>query len=91
VFVRGGLVREHVPDDTLGRGGPSKSREPRAGDDIIYTVPEEARARLDLVKGGTLHFFADRALVSLAFLGARARTVARARVREDAASLGRMS
>lgn len=90
VFVRGGLVREHVPDDTLGRENAAPSRKPGAGVDVIYTVPEEARSRLDLVKGCCLHFFADRALVSLAFLGARARSVPRSRVRDDAASLGRM-
>ncbi len=89
-FVRGGLLREHVPDDTLGRETEAKKREPRGTNDVIYTVPEEARSRLDLVKGCVLHFFADRALVSLSFLGARARTVPRARVRDDAASLGRM-
>jgi glycerol-3-phosphate O-acyltransferase len=90
VFVRGGLVREHVPDDTLGREGPAGSRPPRSGDVVIYTVPEEARSRLDLVKGCILHFYADRALVSLAFLGARSRTVPTGALLTDAASLGRM-
>ncbi len=92
VFVRGGLVKEHVPDDTLSREAAAGGRPDRslAGDDVIYTVPDEARSRLDLVKNPTLHFFADRALVSIAFLSVRARFVLRARVEAEAAALGHM-
>ncbi len=89
VFFKGGLLKRHVPDDTLGRGGDPE-REPTSFDDVVYAIPEEARSRLDLVKNQTLHFFADRALVAVAFLSARARAVPLERLSLDASELGQM-
>ncbi len=88
ILVRGGMIREHAPDATLARSG--KRKAPKSRDDVVYTVPEDGRARLDLSKNGILHFFADRSLISLAFRGARARVVPRVRLVEDAVALGRM-
>lgn len=69
LYVRGGLVRQHVPGDTL----TSKARE-RAkiytGDDVIYMVPDEQRLMLDIAKNMIIHLFVDRALVSAALLSA---------------------
>jgi glycerol-3-phosphate O-acyltransferase len=89
VFFEGGLLKRHVPDDTLGRDG-EPAREPTSFDDVVYAIPEEARSRLDLVKNQILHFYADRALVSVAFLAARTRAVPRGRLLADATELGRM-
>jgi glycerol-3-phosphate O-acyltransferase len=89
VFFKGGLVKRHVPDDTLGRGGDAQG-EPASFDDVVYALPEEARSRLDLVKNQILHFFADRALVAVAFLSARARAVPVERLSQDSAEIGQM-
>jgi glycerol-3-phosphate O-acyltransferase len=89
VFVRGGLVKEHVPDDTLGRDSAGETAAPESSwYEVIYTVPDEGRSRLDLVKNTILHFFVDRALVAIGFLGAHARAVPRSRVLGEAAALG---
>ncbi|MBL8739441.1 MAG: 1-acyl-sn-glycerol-3-phosphate acyltransferase, partial [Myxococcales bacterium] len=88
LLVRGGLLREHAPDATLERSG--KSRMPRSRDDVVYTVPEESRSRLDLSKNDILHFFADRSVIALAFRAARARRVDRARLAADALGLAQL-
>lgn len=89
VFVRGGLLRQHVPDDTLTRA-PRRRDELRIGADVVYTVPDEARSRLDLAKNGVVHFFVDRSLVSVSFLSERARRVTRARLVEVASRLAKL-
>lgn len=69
VYVRGGLLRRHVPGDTLT--GVGHRRAPEAGDgDVIWIVPEERRIALDISKNMIVHLFVDRALVAIA-LGAR--------------------
>jgi len=88
LLVRGGLVKEHAPDTTLGRSGQRSA--PRSRDDVVYTVPEEARPRLDLSKSSIVHFFAERSLVSLAFRAARSRTMPRTRLCAAAAALGQL-
>ena len=69
VYVRGGLLRRHVPGDTL-----TGVREKRAArdteEDVIWVVPEERRIALDIPKNMIVHLFVDRALASIA-LGAR--------------------
>jgi glycerol-3-phosphate O-acyltransferase len=67
LYVRGGLVRQHVPGDTL-TGKARKRAKIYTGDDVIYTVPDESRILLDLSKNITVNLFADRALVSVALL-----------------------
>jgi glycerol-3-phosphate O-acyltransferase len=67
VYVRGGLVRQHVPGDTL----TGKARRRTAlypGDDVIYLVPDDKRILLDISKNIIVHLFVDRALISVALL-----------------------
>ncbi|MEZ4313306.1 MAG: 1-acyl-sn-glycerol-3-phosphate acyltransferase [Polyangiaceae bacterium] len=72
VYVRGGLLRRHVPGDTLT--GVGDKRAPAPGEeDVIWVVPEERRIALDIPKNMIVHLFVDRAFVSLA-LGARDET-----------------
>jgi glycerol-3-phosphate O-acyltransferase len=59
LYVRGGLVRQHVPGDTLTGD---------TGDDVIYTVPDDQRILLDIPKNTIIHLFVDRALVSVSLL-----------------------
>jgi glycerol-3-phosphate O-acyltransferase len=67
LFLRGGLIRQHVPGDTL-TGAPRKRSEVYAGDDVIYSVSDDKRILLDLSKNIIIHLFVDRALVSVALL-----------------------
>jgi glycerol-3-phosphate O-acyltransferase len=71
VYVRGGLVRQHVPGDTL-TGKAKPRRGVYLGDDVIYTVPDDQRLMLDISKNIIVHFFVDRALISVALLSAAA-------------------
>jgi 8-oxo-dGTP pyrophosphatase MutT (NUDIX family) len=59
-------------------------------DEVVYVVPDEARGRLDIVKNEIVHFFAHRGVLSTAFLARGARTVPRAELLADAASLARV-
>lgn len=69
VYVRGGLLRRHVPGDTL-TGVREKQGSAAGGGDVIWVVPEERRIALDIPKNMIVHLFVDRALVAIA-LGAR--------------------
>jgi glycerol-3-phosphate O-acyltransferase len=69
VYVRGGLVRQHVPGDTL-TGKARKRSALYAGSDVIYLVPDEKRILLDFSKNTILHLLVDRALISVALLSA---------------------
>jgi glycerol-3-phosphate O-acyltransferase len=91
IYVRGGLVVQHVPGDTLT--GPARQRARiYRGDDVIYTVPDDHRLMLDFSKNIIIHLFIDRALVSVAWLssGASGAPVPRAVVRERVQSLSRL-
>lgn len=97
LFARNGLLREHVPDDTLVRRSRALSlvslfrrRSPSPRQDVVYTVPDEARARLDLVKNGILHFFAARSVVARAFLSHRTRAMQRAVLEARATELAEL-
>ena len=78
VYVRAGLLRRHVPGDTLThvrerRLGPGATRAPKPRADEgepIWIVPEERRIALDIPKNMIVHLFVQRALVAVA-LGAR--------------------
>jgi glycerol-3-phosphate O-acyltransferase len=65
VYVRGGLIRQHVPGDTL-TGKARRRARIYTGDDVIYTVPDDQRLMLDLSKNMIVHLFADRALIAVA-------------------------
>jgi glycerol-3-phosphate O-acyltransferase len=67
VYVRGGLLRRHVPGDTLTG---VREKHPVAGSgEAIWIVPEERRIALDIPKNMIVHLFVDRAIVAVA-LGA---------------------
>lgn len=89
LYVRGGLVKQHVPGDTLTRSAQQRARI-YTGDDVIYTVPDEARLMLDMSKNIIVHLFVDRALVSVALLAPPGPPAARAVVRERVQSLSRL-
>lgn len=94
VYVHGGLVRQHVPGDTL-TGASARRARIYTGDDVIYTVPDDKRLALDLSKNHVVHFFVDRALVSVAVLsllrgGGQGGLAPRAEVAERVHSLSRL-
>jgi glycerol-3-phosphate O-acyltransferase len=89
LFARGGLVVQHVPGDTLTRKAKRRARI-YTGDDVIYTVPDEARLMLDISKNIIVHLFVDRALVSAALLAPKGPPAARAQVKERVLSLSRL-
>ncbi|MBI4705194.1 MAG: 1-acyl-sn-glycerol-3-phosphate acyltransferase [Deltaproteobacteria bacterium] len=65
--LKGGLLDQHVPGDTL----TAEKRERDAlyaGPEVIFTVPDAKRLRLDLLKNSLIHLVADRALMALALL-----------------------
>jgi glycerol-3-phosphate O-acyltransferase len=88
LFVRGGLVVQHVPGDTL-TGAPRKPRRVYMGDDVIYTVPDDKRILLDISKNIIVHLFVDRALVSSALLSGEG-PVAPSELRERVKDLSRL-
>jgi glycerol-3-phosphate O-acyltransferase len=89
LYVRGGLVVPHVPGDTLTRTAKKRARI-YTGDDVVYTVPDEARLMLDLSKNIIIHLFIDRALVSVALLAPPGPPAPRAAVSERVQSLSRL-
>jgi glycerol-3-phosphate O-acyltransferase len=89
LYVRGGLVRQHVPGDTLTGAAKQRARI-YTGDDVIYTVPDDQRLMLDISKNIIVHLFVDRALVSVALLAPPGPPVPRAVVRERVQSLSRL-
>ncbi len=78
VFVRGRLVERRA---ALATRGP---------DDVVWTVPEAARAKLDLSKNAMAHLFVDRGLVALALLAAPGRAVNRRRLADEVLWLARL-
>jgi glycerol-3-phosphate O-acyltransferase len=89
LFVRAGLVVQHVPGDTL-TGRAKRRARLYSGDGVIYTVPDDQRLMLDLSKNITVHLFVDRALVSVALLAPPGPPAARPLVRERVQSLSRL-
>jgi glycerol-3-phosphate O-acyltransferase len=89
LYVRGGLVRQHVPGDTL-TGAARRRARIYTGDDVIYTVADDQRLMLDLSKNVIVHLFVDRALVSVALLSPPGPPAPRALVRERVQSLSRL-
>ncbi|MSP25507.1 MAG: hypothetical protein EXR75_10150 [Myxococcales bacterium] len=64
LYVRGGLVAQHVPGQMLAE--QKQRARLYTGVDVIFTVPENKRVRLDFAKNHILHFLVDRALVAVA-------------------------
>jgi glycerol-3-phosphate O-acyltransferase len=82
MFADGELLNVHYPAEV----GLRKRSNPRAGRGAIYTIPEDKRLQLDGSKNIIIHFFVERALVSMALLLPHEprvdQDVARARVQE---------
>jgi glycerol-3-phosphate O-acyltransferase len=89
LYVRGGLVRQHVPGDTL-TGTAKRRARIYTGDDVIYTVPDEQRIVLDIPKNIIVHLFVDRALVALALLAPPGPPLARSELGKRVQSLSRL-
>lgn len=89
LYVRGGLVRQHVPGDTL-TGTAKKRARIYTGDDVIYTVADEHRLQLDYSKNIIVHLFVDRALVSVALFTPDGPPAPLASLRERVRSLSRL-
>ncbi|MFT3774986.1 MAG: 1-acyl-sn-glycerol-3-phosphate acyltransferase [Minicystis sp.] len=89
LYVRGGLVVQHVPGDTLTRTAKKRAKI-YTGEDVIYAVPDNARLMLDISKNIIVHLFVDRALVSVALLAPPGPPAPRAAVRERVQSLSRL-
>ncbi len=64
MFADGELVSVHYPAEF----GSKKRSRPRAGRGAIYMIPEDKRLPLDGSKNIIIHFFVERALVSMALL-----------------------
>lgn len=64
MFADGELLNVHYPAEF----GIKKRSKPRAGRGAIYRVPEDKRVALDGSKNIIIHFFVERALVSMALL-----------------------
>jgi glycerol-3-phosphate O-acyltransferase len=65
MFVDGDLLETHRPGDFPAE---SERRTSRPGVGTMYRVPERKRIELDVSKNMLVHFFAERALVSIALL-----------------------
>lgn len=89
LYVRGRLVRQHVPGDTL-TGAMKKRPYDYTGSDAIYSVPDEHRLVLDISKNIIVHLFVDRALVSTVLLTPPGVPITRQLLRERALSLFRL-
>jgi glycerol-3-phosphate O-acyltransferase len=67
IYVKSGLVEQHVPGDTLTEEGRKRAAL-YAGTDVIFTVPVSKRIRLDLAKNHIIHWLVERALIAVALL-----------------------
>lgn len=86
MFADGGLVEVHAPIEAepAGRGALP------AGPDALYTIPDTERLQLDTTKNIIVHFFVERALVSIALLVAPGPPVASATARDRVHKLSRL-
>lgn len=87
LYVQSGLVAQHVPGE-LRREGRRRERL-YTGTDVLFTIPDDKRVRLDFAKNHIVHFLVDRALVATAFRSSRgtgSRTIPVVRERVQALS-----
>ncbi len=67
LYLKSGLVLQHVPGDTL-TAKKSKRARLNTDPDVIFTVPDDKRLKLDLAKNHIIQLLVDRAVISVAFL-----------------------
>jgi glycerol-3-phosphate O-acyltransferase len=90
LYVRAGLVRQHVPGDTLTGTARGKAKV-YAGDDVIYSVSHDKRLLLDFSKNIIIDLFIDRALISVALFAGEGGTLAGIpKLRERVQALSRL-
>jgi glycerol-3-phosphate O-acyltransferase len=90
LYLKGGLVEQHVPGDTL-TAEQKRRRVVYTGPDVIFTVPDTKRLRLDFTKNHIVHWIVDRGLVAVAFRpDERAAGVLERDVRDRVQSLSRL-
>ncbi|MEQ9324544.1 MAG: 1-acyl-sn-glycerol-3-phosphate acyltransferase [Polyangiaceae bacterium] len=89
VYVRGGLLEQHVPGDTLTAEAKRRARL-YTGTDVIFTAPADKRIRLDIAKNHIIHRLVDRSLVALALRTERTPRLAQGELRERVRSLSRL-
>jgi glycerol-3-phosphate O-acyltransferase len=76
LYVKGGLVEQHLPGEMhaerrsegLLRGLSHRGDRLHIDSDLIFTVPDNKRVRLDFAKNHIIHFLVDRALIATALL-----------------------
>ncbi len=64
LYLKSGLVEQHVPGE-MHDDEKERSRL-YTGTDVIFTVPDPKRVRLDFAKNHIIHFLVDRALIAAA-------------------------
>jgi glycerol-3-phosphate O-acyltransferase len=67
LYVKSGLVEQHLPGDTL-TADARKRAAIYSGSDAIFTLPANKRLRLDLAKNHVIHWLVDRSLIAVALL-----------------------
>lgn len=65
LYLKSGLIEQHLPGDKLTTENKKRLRL-STGSDVIFTVPDNKRLRLDLPKNTIIHWFVDRALLAAA-------------------------
>ncbi len=86
LFADAELLSVHYPAEV----GSRQRARPRAGRGAIYTIPEDKRLALDGSKNIILHFFVERALVSMALLLAPGPPLAGSEARSRVQELSRL-
>ncbi|MCA9625573.1 MAG: 1-acyl-sn-glycerol-3-phosphate acyltransferase, partial [Myxococcales bacterium] len=69
IYLRGGLLEQHVPGDTLTKKAKRRAKL-HPSTDVIFTAPSDKRIRLDIAKNHIIHRLVDRALVATVLLAA---------------------
>jgi glycerol-3-phosphate O-acyltransferase len=67
LYVKGGLLCQHVPGEGLSDEAHKRATL-HTDPDVIFTVPDSKRLRLDLAKNTVVHLLVERALIALALL-----------------------
>jgi glycerol-3-phosphate O-acyltransferase len=68
LYLKAGMLEQHLPGEGLtDKSGRSSTIHPDP--EVIFTVPDGKRLRVDLAKNTIVHLLVDRALVAVALLG----------------------
>jgi len=89
LYVRGGLVEQHVPGDTLTAEGKRRAALYQ-GTDVIFTAESDKRLRIDFAKNHIIHWLVERALIAVGHQFGPADAVEESELRERVRSLSRL-